>query len=207
VFNVARLFDAAEAIDLGLLARACQTDETGRRDRGRGLCPIVRCAPGACGLRPSNLRGFGAAESTLQVVEHNRGNWAGRLGDRRAAEGIGRPFLTNARRPRGSRVTLAEARMETDDRHPTDQIVESSVTSHPNATCKACAIGRIGLEKWRRSHGTGQGKTASGWEDANMGARLTLTDRRSKPTKPIVPVWLTGRVAVTYAKEFPLERQ
>jgi len=28
---------------------------------------------------------------------------------------------------------------------------------HPNATVQACAKGAIGLEKLRRSHGTGQG--------------------------------------------------
>ncbi|MCF7725531.1 hypothetical protein [Sulfitobacter sp. M22] len=51
--------------------------------------------------------------------------------------------------------------------HPPDRLLNAS-DQHPSTTVQTCAKGAIGLEKWAVRTGRGRGKTASGWDDANM---------------------------------------
>ncbi|MGY9038029.1 MAG: crotonase/enoyl-CoA hydratase family protein [Rhodobacterales bacterium] len=90
VFMSARLFDAAEAIDLGLLARAVPTDELDGAIEAE-VVPYLSCAPGAVAAAKQLARDLGP-RIDAQVVEHTIAALADRWETEEAAEGIGAFF-------------------------------------------------------------------------------------------------------------------
>ena len=90
VFMSARLFDAAEAIDLGLLARAVPADELDGAIEAE-VVPYLSCAPGAVAAAKQLARDLGP-RIDAQVVEHTIAALAGRWETEEAAEGIGAFF-------------------------------------------------------------------------------------------------------------------
>ncbi|WP_138923028.1 crotonase/enoyl-CoA hydratase family protein [Sulfitobacter sp. BSw21498] len=90
VFMSARLFDAAEAIDLGLLARAVPADELDGAIEAE-VVPYLSCAPGAVAAAKQLARDLGP-RIDAQVVEHTIAALADRWETEEAAEGIGAFF-------------------------------------------------------------------------------------------------------------------
>ncbi|MEH6506485.1 MAG: crotonase/enoyl-CoA hydratase family protein [Sulfitobacter litoralis] len=90
VFMSARLFDAAEAVDLGLLARAVPADELDGAIEA-DVIPYLSCAPGAVAAAKQLARDLGP-RIDAQVVEHTIAALADRWETEEAAEGIGAFF-------------------------------------------------------------------------------------------------------------------
>ena len=90
VFMSARLFDAAEAVDLGLLARAVPADELDGAIEAE-VIPYLSCAPGAVAAAKQLARDLGP-RIDAQVVEHTIAALADRWETEEAAEGIGAFF-------------------------------------------------------------------------------------------------------------------
>ena len=90
VFMSARLFDAAEAVDLGLLARAVSADALDAAIEAE-VVPYLSCAPGAVAAAKQLARDLGP-RIDAQVVDHTIGAWADRWETEEAAEGIGAFF-------------------------------------------------------------------------------------------------------------------
>jgi len=90
VFMSARLFDAAEAVDLGLLARAVPADELDGAIEAE-VIPYLSCAPGAVAAAKQLARDLGP-RIDAQVEEHTIAALADRWETEEAAEGIGAFF-------------------------------------------------------------------------------------------------------------------
>jgi methylglutaconyl-CoA hydratase len=90
VFMSARLFDAAEAVDLGLLARAVPADALDGAIEAE-VIPYLSCAPGAVAAAKQLARDLGP-RIDAQVVEHTIAALADRWETEEAAEGIGAFF-------------------------------------------------------------------------------------------------------------------
>ena len=90
VFMSARLFDAAEAVDLGLLARAVSADALDAAIEAEGV-PYLSCAPGAVAAAKQLARDLGP-RIDAQVVDHTIAALADRWETEEAAEGIGAFF-------------------------------------------------------------------------------------------------------------------
>lgn len=90
VFMSARLFDAAEAVDLGLLARAVPADALDAAIEAE-VVPYLSCAPGAVAAAKQLARDLGS-RIDAQVVDHTIAALANRWETEEAAEGIGAFF-------------------------------------------------------------------------------------------------------------------
>jgi methylglutaconyl-CoA hydratase len=90
VFMSARLFDAAEAVDLGLLARAVPADALDAAIEDE-VVPYLSCAPGAVAAAKQLARDLGP-RIDAQVVDHTIAALANRWETEEAAEGIGAFF-------------------------------------------------------------------------------------------------------------------
>jgi len=90
VFMSARLFDAAEAVDLGLLARAVPADALDAAIEAE-VVPYLSCAPGAVAAAKQLARDLGP-RIDAQVVDHTIAALADRGETEEAAEGIGAFF-------------------------------------------------------------------------------------------------------------------
>ncbi|MFT6445604.1 methylglutaconyl-CoA hydratase [Sulfitobacter pontiacus] len=90
VFMSARLFDAAEAVDLGLLARAVPADALDAAIEAE-VVPYLSCAPGAVAAAKQLARDLGP-RIDAQVVDHTIAALADRWETEEAAEGIGAFF-------------------------------------------------------------------------------------------------------------------
>jgi len=90
VFMSARLFDAAEAVDLGLLARAVPADALDAAIEAE-VVPYLSCAPGAVAAAKQLARDLGP-RIDAQVVDHTIAALAERWETEEAAEGIGAFF-------------------------------------------------------------------------------------------------------------------
>lgn len=90
VFMSARLFDAAEAVDLGLLARIVPADALDDAIEAE-VMPYLSCAPGAVAAAKQLARDLGP-RIDAQVVEHTIAALAERWETDEAAEGIGAFF-------------------------------------------------------------------------------------------------------------------
>jgi methylglutaconyl-CoA hydratase len=90
VFMSARLFDAAEAIDLGLLARAVPAGDLDAAIEAAVL-PYLSCAPGAVAAAKKLARDLGP-RIDAEVVAHTIAALAARWETEEAAEGIGAFF-------------------------------------------------------------------------------------------------------------------
>lgn len=90
VFMSARLFDAAEAVDLGLLARAVSADALDAAIEAE-VVPYLSCAPGAVAAAKQLARDLGP-RIDAQVVDHTIAALADRWETEEAAEGIGAFF-------------------------------------------------------------------------------------------------------------------
>lgn len=90
VFMSARLFDAAEAVDLGLLARAVPADALDAAIEVE-VVPYLSCAPGAVAAAKQLARDLGP-RIDAQVVDHTIAALADRWETEEAAEGIGAFF-------------------------------------------------------------------------------------------------------------------
>ncbi|MFT6674632.1 MAG: methylglutaconyl-CoA hydratase [Sulfitobacter sp.] len=90
VFMSARLFDAAEAIDLGLLARAVPAGDLDAAIEAEVL-PYLSCAPGAVAAAKKLARDLGP-RIDAEVVAHTIAALAARWETEEAAEGIGAFF-------------------------------------------------------------------------------------------------------------------
>ncbi len=95
VFMSARLFDAAEAIELGLLARAVSADDLDAAIEAE-VIPYLACAPGAVAAAKKLARDLGP-RIDAEVVAMTIGVLADRWETDEAAEGIGAFF--DKRRP------------------------------------------------------------------------------------------------------------
>ena len=90
VFMSARLFDAAEAVDLGLLARAVPADDLDAAVEAE-VVPYLSCAPGAVAAAKALARDLGPRidEGTIAMtIEALKSRWE----TQEAAEGIGAFF-------------------------------------------------------------------------------------------------------------------
>ncbi|MBD3663579.1 crotonase/enoyl-CoA hydratase family protein [Sulfitobacter sp. TSTF-M16] len=94
VFMSARLFDAEEAVDLGLLARAVPYEELDAAIE-REVVPYLRCAPGAVAAAKALARDLGPQIDT-EVVARTIEALAARWETQEAAEGIGAFFEKRA---------------------------------------------------------------------------------------------------------------
>ena len=90
VFMSARLFDAAEAVELGLLARAVPADALDAAIEAE-VVPYLSCAPGAVAAAKQLARDLGP-RIDAQVVDHTIAALADRWETEEAAEGIGAFF-------------------------------------------------------------------------------------------------------------------
>ncbi len=90
VFMSARLFDAAEAVDLGLLARAVPAAALDAAIDAE-VVPYLSCAPGAVAAAKQLARDLGP-RIDAQVVDHTIAALADRWETEEAAEGIGAFF-------------------------------------------------------------------------------------------------------------------
>ena len=90
VFMSARLFGAAEAVELGLLARAVHADQLDEAIEAE-VTPYLSCAPGAVAAAKQLARDLGPRIDT-QVVDHTIAALAARWETDEAAEGIGAFF-------------------------------------------------------------------------------------------------------------------
>ncbi|WP_289084887.1 crotonase/enoyl-CoA hydratase family protein [uncultured Sulfitobacter sp.] len=90
VFMSARLFGAAEAVDLGLLARAVSADALDAAIEAE-VVPYLSCAPGAVAAAKQLARDLGP-RIDAQVVDHTIAALADRWETEEAAEGIGAFF-------------------------------------------------------------------------------------------------------------------
>ena len=90
VFMSARLFDAAEAVELGLLARAVPADDLDAAIEAE-VIPYLSCAPGAVAAAKQLARDLGPPIDSA-VVEHTIAALAARWETDEAAEGIGAFF-------------------------------------------------------------------------------------------------------------------
>ena len=90
VFMSARLFDAAEAVDLGLLARAVPADALDDAIEAE-VVPYLSCAPGAVAAAKQLARDLGP-RIDAEVVGHTIAALADRWETDEAAEGIGAFF-------------------------------------------------------------------------------------------------------------------
>jgi len=90
VFMSARLFDAHEAVELGLLARAVQIEELDAAVEAE-VVPYLSCAPGAVAAAKRLARELGP-QIDPSVVEHTIAALAERWDTEEAAEGIGAFF-------------------------------------------------------------------------------------------------------------------
>jgi methylglutaconyl-CoA hydratase len=90
VFMSARLFDAAEAVNLGLLARAVPADALDAAIEAE-VVPYLSCAPGAVAAAKQLARDLGP-RIDAQVVDHTIAALADRWETEEAAEGIGAFF-------------------------------------------------------------------------------------------------------------------
>ena len=86
VFMSARLFDAAEAVDLGLLARAVPADELDAAVEAE-VVPYLSCAPGAVAAAKKLAQDLGGI-ATPEAVEMSIDALAARWETDEAAEGI-----------------------------------------------------------------------------------------------------------------------
>jgi methylglutaconyl-CoA hydratase len=86
VFMSARIFDAAEAVDLGVLARAVPAEDLAAAVEAEVL-PYLACAPGAVAAAKQLARDLGAAV-TAEVVEMSIAALSARWETEEAAEGI-----------------------------------------------------------------------------------------------------------------------
>jgi len=90
VFMSARLFDAAEAVDLGLLARAVPAEELDAAVEAE-VVPYLSCAPGAVAAAKKLAQDLGGI-ATPEAVEMSIDALAARWETDEAAEGIGAFF-------------------------------------------------------------------------------------------------------------------
>lgn len=90
VFMSARLFEAAEAVDLGLLARIVPADALADAVEAE-VVPYLACAPGAVAAAKQLARDLGP-RIDQQVVDHTIAALATRWETEEAAEGIGAFF-------------------------------------------------------------------------------------------------------------------
>ena len=90
VFMSARLFDAAEAVSLGLLARAVPAGDLDAAVE-REVAPYLSCAPGAVAAAKALALDLGGA-ATQEAVEMSIAALAARWETEEAAEGIGAFF-------------------------------------------------------------------------------------------------------------------
>ncbi|MBY6082694.1 crotonase/enoyl-CoA hydratase family protein [Ruegeria arenilitoris] len=90
VFMSARLFDAAEAVDLGLLARAVPADELDAAIEAEVL-PYLSCAPGAVASAKALVRDLGPRIDDA-VIDHTIRALVDRWETDEAREGIGAFF-------------------------------------------------------------------------------------------------------------------
>lgn len=90
VFMSARLFGAAEALDLGLLARAVPADDLDAAIEAE-IIPYLSCAPGAVAAAKKLARDLGPRIDD-EVVAHTIAALAARWETEEAAEGIGAFF-------------------------------------------------------------------------------------------------------------------
>jgi methylglutaconyl-CoA hydratase len=90
VFMSARLFDAAEAVDLGLLARAVPADELSAAIEAE-VRPYLSCAPGAVASAKELVRELGPRIDD-SVIDHTIRKLVARWETSEAQEGIGAFF-------------------------------------------------------------------------------------------------------------------
>ncbi|MEM9638308.1 MAG: crotonase/enoyl-CoA hydratase family protein, partial [Pseudomonadota bacterium] len=90
VFMSARIFDAAEAVDLGILARAVPADMLSDAVEAE-VAPYLACAPGAVAAAKQLARDLGPRIDDA-VVDHTIAALAARWETEEAAEGIGAFF-------------------------------------------------------------------------------------------------------------------
>lgn len=90
VFMSARLFDATEAVDLGLLARAVPADALDDAIEAE-VVPYLSCAPGAVAAAKKLARDLGP-RIDAEIVDHTIAALADRWETDEAAEGIGAFF-------------------------------------------------------------------------------------------------------------------
>jgi len=90
VFMSARLFDATEAVDLGLLARVVPGDALDEAVE-REVTPYLNCAPGAVAAAKQLARDLGP-RIDAEVIEHTIKALSARWETEEAAEGIGAFF-------------------------------------------------------------------------------------------------------------------
>ena len=90
VFMSARIFDAAEAVDLGILARAVPADTLSDAVEAE-VAPYLACAPGAVAAAKQLARDLGPRIDDA-VVDHTIAALAARWETEEAAEGIGAFF-------------------------------------------------------------------------------------------------------------------
>lgn len=90
VFMNARIFDAAEAVELGLLARAVPADDLDATVEAE-VTPYLSCAPGAVAAAKAMARGLGPRLDD-DVIDHTIAQLVARWETDEAAEGIGAFF-------------------------------------------------------------------------------------------------------------------
>jgi methylglutaconyl-CoA hydratase len=86
VFMSARIFDAAEAVDLGILAKTVRTEDLPEAVEAE-IIPYLSCAPGAVAAAKALARGLGASIGAAETEKSVRA-LADRWDDPEAAEGI-----------------------------------------------------------------------------------------------------------------------
>ncbi len=86
VFMSARLFDAHEAVDLGLLARAVPADDLAAAVEAE-VAPYLSCAPGAVAAAKALVRDLGP-KIDQAVIDHTVNALSGRWDSPEAGEGI-----------------------------------------------------------------------------------------------------------------------
>ncbi|MBW4707898.1 crotonase/enoyl-CoA hydratase family protein [Roseobacter sp. YSTF-M11] len=90
VFMSARLFDAGEAVDLGILARSVPAEDLAAAIE-REVAPYLSCAPGAVAAAKKLARDLGPRIDT-EVVDHTIAALASQWESPEATEGIGAFF-------------------------------------------------------------------------------------------------------------------
>ena len=96
VFMNARLFDAAEAVDLGLLARAVPADDLDAAVDAE-VIPYLSCAPGAVAAAKALARSLGP-RLDAEVIDHTIAALVAQWDGEEAPEGVGAFF--EKRKPR-----------------------------------------------------------------------------------------------------------
>ncbi|MGC9368912.1 MAG: crotonase/enoyl-CoA hydratase family protein [Paracoccaceae bacterium] len=99
VYMSARLFEADEAVTLGLLARAVAPEELDAAVEAE-VVPYLSCAPGAVAAAKAQIRGLGPRIDS-EVIDRTIAQLSERWASEEAQEGIGAFF--DKRRPRWAR--------------------------------------------------------------------------------------------------------